>query len=104
MASDNQGGRGAGQGSRQAVARPGSVNRGFASMDPERQREVADQDRKAARQRGSARDVAAQQALEAAPKGRDRARGSGGGAARPARGRAGRKPDPADDTGEDASG
>lgn len=97
MASDNQGGRGAGHGPRLAVTRPGSVNRGFASMDPERQREVADPSRKAARQGGNAREVAAQQAPQAARKRRDR-----GAAARPAPGRGGRKPNPADDGGNGA--
>jgi len=99
MASGNQGGRGAGHGPRLAVMRPGSVNRGFASMDPERQCEAADQGRKAARQGGNAPE-AAQQASEAA---RSRERGSGADA-RPARGRGGRKPKPAGDTGEDTSG
>lgn len=47
MASDkqgsSQGGSGAARGPRPVVTRPGSVNRGFASVDPERQREpVAD--------------------------------------------------------------
>lgn len=101
MASGNQGGRGAGHGPRLAVMRPGSVNRGFASMDPERQCEAADQGRKAARQGGDAPEAAAQQASEAARR-RER---DGGADARPARGRGGRKPKPAaDDTGEDGSG
>jgi len=42
MASDKRGGRGAGQ-QRPVPAPPGSVNRGFASLDPERQRETVGQ-------------------------------------------------------------
>jgi uncharacterized protein len=62
MASDNQGGRQGGQ--------RGSSNRGFASMDPERQRQIASQGGKAAHQSGNAHEFTSEEAREAGRKSR----------------------------------
>jgi general stress protein YciG len=48
---------------------PGSINRGFASMDPERQREIASVGGKAAHQRGTAHEFTSQEARDAGSKG-----------------------------------
>lgn len=57
MVSDKQGssrgGAGAARGPRPVVARPGSVNRGFVSVDPERQRETVADGGGAAHERGN---------------------------------------------------
>lgn len=57
MVSDKQGssrgGSGAARGPRPVVTRPGSVNRGFVSVDPERQRETAAEVGGAAHERGN---------------------------------------------------
>jgi uncharacterized protein len=64
MASSNQGkGR---QGSSKQV---GSSNRGFASMDPNRQREIASQGGKAAHQKGTAHEFTTEEARQAGSKG-----------------------------------
>jgi uncharacterized protein len=55
---------GAGQG-----GRTGSANRGFASMDPERQREIASEGGRAAHERGTAHEFTSQEAREAGSKG-----------------------------------
>lgn len=47
-----QGGSGAARGPRPVVTWPGSVNRGFASVDPERQRETVADGGSAADERG----------------------------------------------------
>jgi hypothetical protein len=78
MASSNQGGN---QG--------GSSNRGFASMDPQRQREIASQGGKAAHESGNAHEFNSEEAREAGRKshggqgdsgqsGSNRGAGSGG--------------------------
>lgn len=58
MVSDKRGGPQAGSdavpGTRPVVTRPGSVNRGFASVDPERQRETVAEGGDAANERGKA--------------------------------------------------
>jgi general stress protein YciG len=59
MASNNQGGN---QGK-------GSSSRGFASMDPQRQREIASEGGRAAHERGTAHEFTSEEAREAGRKG-----------------------------------
>lgn len=47
----------------------GSSNRGFASMDPEKQRQIASKGGKAAHQKGSAHEFNSQEARQAGRKG-----------------------------------
>lgn len=61
MASNNQGSRGASRG--------GTSRRGFASMDPQRQREIASQGGKAAHEKGTAHEFNSAEAREAGSKG-----------------------------------
>lgn len=99
MASENQAGRqrapGPGSGPRHVAVRPGSVNRGFASMDPERQREIAGQGGKAVHQGGDAHEPAPQEAR------RRREHGGGATAASHAPGAKGRRAEPNLGSGED---
>lgn len=63
MASSNQGNKGGGnQGSSQSS---GTRNRGFASMDPARQREIASQGGKAAHAKGTAHEFTSEEARRA---------------------------------------
>lgn len=55
MASNNQGG--------------GKSNRGFASMDPQRQREIASEGGRAAHEKGTAHEFTSEEAREAGRKG-----------------------------------
>jgi uncharacterized protein len=66
MASDqgNQGGN-QGQGKKQS----GASNRGFASMDPQRQREIASEGGKAAHEKGTAHEFTSEEARQAGSKG-----------------------------------
>ena len=48
---------------------PGSSTRGFASMDPERQRQIASQGGRAAHQKGTAHQFTPEEAREAGSKG-----------------------------------
>lgn len=57
MASNNQGNQG------------GKSNRGFASMDPERQRQIASEGGKAAHEKGTAHEFTSEEAREAGRKG-----------------------------------
>ncbi len=57
MASSNQG------------SKSGSSNRGFASMDPQRQREIASQGGRAAHEKGTAHEFSSEEAREAGRKG-----------------------------------
>lgn len=50
-------------------AKSGTSNRGFASMDPKRQREIASQGGKAAHQKGTAHEFTSQEARAAGSKG-----------------------------------
>jgi general stress protein YciG len=59
MASSNQGNKQSG----------GTKNRGFASMDPERQRQIASEGGKAAHQKGTAHEFTSEEAREAGRKG-----------------------------------
>jgi uncharacterized protein len=58
MASNNQGNK---DGSKQS----GTSNRGFASMDPERQREIASEGGKAAHEKGTAHEFTSEEARRA---------------------------------------
>ena len=58
MASSNQGGKSG-----------GGSNRGFASMDPQRQREIASQGGRAAHEKGTAHEFNSEEAREAGRKG-----------------------------------
>lgn len=60
MASSNQGGN---------QGKSGSSNRGFASMDPQRQREIASQGGRAAHEKGTAHEFSSEEAREAGRKG-----------------------------------
>ncbi|WBY00408.1 KGG domain-containing protein [Ramlibacter tataouinensis] len=57
MASNNQGSAG------------GKSNRGFASMDPDRQRQIASEGGKAAHEKGTAHEFTSEEAREAGRKG-----------------------------------
>jgi len=58
MASNNSGNQG-----------KGSSNRGFASMDPQRQREIASEGGRAAHEKGTAHEFTSEEAREAGRKG-----------------------------------
>lgn len=60
MASNNQGNEG---------MKKGSSNRGFASMDPQRQREIASEGGRAAHEKGTAHEFTSEEAREAGRKG-----------------------------------
>jgi hypothetical protein len=83
MASSNQGNKqGGNQGSSQSS---GTRNRGFASMDPARQREIASQGGKAAHAKGTAHEFTSEEARRAGSMShgnRQSAQASSGGAAR----------------------
>jgi general stress protein YciG len=59
MASNNQDNEG----------KKGSSNRGFASMDPQRQREIASEGGRAAHEKGTAHEFTSEEAREAGRKG-----------------------------------
>ena len=61
MASNNQGNQG--------EKKSGSSNRGFASMDPQRQRQIASEGGKAAHEKGTAHEFTSEEAREAGRKG-----------------------------------
>ncbi|GAB3405401.1 KGG domain-containing protein [Massilia agilis] len=83
MASSNQGNKQSGsQGNSQSS---GTRNRGFASMDPARQREIASQGGKAAHAKGTAHEFTSEEARRAGSMShgnRQSANASSGGAAR----------------------
>jgi general stress protein YciG len=60
MASNNQDNEG---------SKKGSSNRGFASMDPQRQREIASEGGRAAHEKGTAHEFTSEEAREAGRKG-----------------------------------
>jgi uncharacterized protein len=65
MASSNQGKQGGSQ-----TANPrGTSGRGFASMDPQRQREIASQGGRAAHEKGTAHEFTSEEARQAGSKG-----------------------------------
>ncbi|HWH07353.1 MAG TPA: KGG domain-containing protein [Candidatus Paceibacterota bacterium] len=55
----------------------GSSKRGFASMDAERQREIASMGGKAAHEKGTAHEFTSEEAQEAGRKGGEASRGGG---------------------------
>jgi general stress protein YciG len=57
------------QGEKTPGGNQGSSNRGFASMDPQRQREIASEGGRAAHQRGTAHEFTSEEAREAGRKG-----------------------------------
>ena len=63
MASNNQGNKQ--EGSQGASQGKGTSNRGFASMDPQRQREIASEGGKAAHQKGTAHEFTSEEARRA---------------------------------------
>lgn len=63
MASDNQ----ADQATK--PSKPGTSNRGFASMDPQRQREIASEGGRAAHEKGTAHEFTSEEARAAGRKG-----------------------------------
>jgi general stress protein YciG len=65
MASSNQGNKQGGNQNNSQSAGGGTRNRGFASMDPERQREIASQGGKAAHQKGTAHEFTSEEARRA---------------------------------------
>src|SRR5688500_14918847 len=86
MASGNQGGnqgsnksdgQGGNQGGNQSGKQGGDSNRGFASMDPEKQREIASEGGKAAHRQGVAHEWSSEEAREAGRKGGQNSRGGG---------------------------
>ncbi len=62
MASNNQG-------NQSDQGKKGSSNRGFASMDPQRQREIASEGGRAAHEKGTAHEFTSEEAREAGRKG-----------------------------------
>ncbi len=70
MASQNQqGNQGGNQDKASGSEQGGTSSRGFASMDPERQREIASQGGKAAHESGNAHEFTSEEAREAGSKG-----------------------------------
>ena len=67
----NQGGDGGGggKGGKQGGTKQGSSTRGFASMDPERQREIASEGGRAAHEKGTAHEFTSEEARQAGSKG-----------------------------------
>ncbi len=66
MASSNQGNQGNKQSGNQSASQGGGTkNRGFASMDPARQREIASEGGKAAHQKGTAHEFTSEEARKA---------------------------------------
>ncbi len=55
--------------SNQGSSKGGASNRGFASMDPQRQREIASQGGRAAHEKGTAHEFSSEEAREAGRKG-----------------------------------
>jgi general stress protein YciG len=72
MASNNQGNKQSG----------GTKNRGFASMDPERQREIASQGGKAAHQKGTAHEFTSEEARRAGSMSHGNRQSASGGSSR----------------------
>lgn len=66
MASNNQGGNNGNQGNNQGNKQAGDTsNRGFASMDPQRQREIASEGGRAAHASGNAHEFTSEEARRA---------------------------------------
>ena len=69
MASNNQGGNNGNQGNKQSGD---TSNRGFASMDPQRQREIASEGGRAAHASGNAHEFTSEEARRAGSMSQDR--------------------------------
>lgn len=74
MASSNQSNQGGNQ-----SEKSGKSERGFAAMDPERQREIASEGGKAAHESGNAHEFTSEEAREAGRKGGQASGGNKGG-------------------------
>jgi uncharacterized protein len=61
----NQGGKGGSSGSKQSDSQGGNSNRGFASMDPEKQRDIAAEGGRAAHASGNAHEFTPEEARKA---------------------------------------
>ena len=61
----NQGGKGGSGGNQQSGSQGGSSNRGFASMDPDKQRDIAAEGGRAAHASGNAHEFTSEEAREA---------------------------------------
>ncbi len=82
MASSNQGNQGGNKGGNQGGnqgGQSGKSERGFAAMDPERQREIASEGGKAAHESGNAHEFTSEEAREAGRKGGQATGGNKGG-------------------------
>lgn len=85
MASSNQGANQGGNqgnspgGKNQSKDQGGTSNRGFASMDPDKQREIASKGGKAAHESGNAHEFTSEEAREAGRKGGQASGGNQGG-------------------------
>ena len=76
---NNQGGNQGNQGGNQGnQGNQGTSNRGFASMDEDRQREIASEGGRAAHESGNAHEFTSEEAREAGRKGGEASRGGGG--------------------------
>lgn len=69
--------RQASQNQNQNQNRGDTSNRGFASMDPEKQREIASKGGKAAHEKGTAHEFTSEEAREAGRKGGEHSHGGG---------------------------
>ena len=78
MASNNQGGNNkqGNQGNQGSQQSGDTSNRGFASMDPDRQREIASKGGKAAHEKGTAHEFDSEEAREAGREGGKASHGS----------------------------
>lgn len=65
MATGKQGGSKQGGGKQGGNKQSGTSNRGFASMDPERQREIASEGGRAAHEKGTAHEFTSEEARRA---------------------------------------
>jgi len=79
MASSNQGNQGSKGSGNKGGTQGGKSERGFAAMDPERQRAIASEGGKAAHQSGNAHEFTSEEAREAGRKGGQASGGNQGG-------------------------
>ncbi len=79
MASSNQGKQGGSKGGSKGSGQGGKSERGFAAMDPNRQREIASAGGKAAHQSGNAHEFNSEEARAAGRKGGQSSGGNQGG-------------------------
>jgi general stress protein YciG len=79
MASSNQGNQGSKGSGNKGSTQGGKSERGFAAMDPQRQRAIASEGGKAAHQSGNAHEFTSEEAREAGRKGGQASGGNQGG-------------------------